>query len=244
LTVTANHVLPIGNGNFETIAISKTFTNAIVVGSHNDLDLTTMFACPLKVSNGWTVRANEWICGAIKYQWKFERMLNGNPYLIGGNPVIIEGYGVVGTRDYVVQASNGFLSGTEWRVQIRPVFPGSVVGEYGTDYQCMQMKGVLAMVTQEDSGFSLESELESVSDIVVFPNPVSQGSFILHVHGMQETVFVEVVDAKGSIIFKHEYVIQDGGVQELDTRNWVNGMYTIRVHDANLYKSKRLIVAK
>jgi hypothetical protein len=41
-------------------------------------------------------------------------------------------------------AFNGFGAGTEWRVQIRPVFANNVVGQYYTLYQCMKLKGTAA----------------------------------------------------------------------------------------------------
>jgi hypothetical protein len=223
LTCTVTHVLPMGNGSYENVSVSKTFSTPIVVGSHNDLDLASTFVCPVKVGNGWTVRAGEWLCGSVKYQWRFERMLNGSPYLVNGQPVVIEGYGVVGSRDYVVLSSNGFTSGTEWRVQIRPIFPGNVVGSYGTDYQCMQMKGSLMM---EEQGDIKEEEHE----VYLYPNPSQGGEVVLYRgQGWENEVKgqVKVYDSTGKLVRNEQVVGQGNSMIMLNSEGMSTGLYWV-----------------
>jgi hypothetical protein len=166
IAVTVTYVLPLGNSTTENISVSSTLGSSINVGAHEDLDLASMFTCPYLVGNNWTVRASSWICGAQKYQWRFEKYANGVPVTVAGQPVVVEMYGIVGTRDIVISALNGFTSGTEWRVQIRPIMLNGAVGSYGTDYQCMKMKGTAKMA--ENNG---ELTAQGERKIEVYPNP-------------------------------------------------------------------------
>ena len=170
------------------------------------------------------------MCDAIKYQWKFERMSNGQLYLVNGNPVVIEGYGVIGMRDYIVTSANGFGPGTEWRVQVRPVFANGVVGQYYTNYQCLKLKGTAAAAPMEEYSEEEKSELNEdlVSlDLLVYPNPSMEN--IIHLTMQFEgDAQVKLMDLSGRLIYQSQWV-NDGEMNTLTLNpgHLTNGVYWI-----------------
>ncbi|MBM3428514.1 MAG: T9SS type A sorting domain-containing protein, partial [Bacteroidetes bacterium] len=215
----------------ENIVVARVTDNQLNVVSHVDLDLGSVHACPNRVVIGGLVRANVWMCDAVKYQWKFERMLNGSPYLVNGNPVVIEAYGVNGTRNFYLYGNLGFLAGTEWRVQIRPIFANGVVGSYGTNYQCMKFKGTLAAMptieNEEEKGREKNLEVMGVNP-VVYPNPSHSGSFRIDWLNQDELeTSVEIWDAQGRKVGTWKWTETNG--HQVDGNQWESGVYQVKI---------------
>jgi hypothetical protein len=229
--ITLTFTVPVAGGGSEEISISKISDYPLVVSSHLDLDLGTVNSCPNKVVLGGLVRATTWMCDAVKYQWKFERMLNGSLYLANGNPVVIEAYGANGTRDFVLSTSLGFTAGTEWRVQIRPIFANGVVGLYGTDYQCMLFKGTAAAMPLADQGETKENEttLKTMETAFqLYPNPSHEGHFTISWNeAMEDGVEIQVFDQNGKQI--HQQYAFDEMRAMIDGEAWASGLYQVRI---------------
>jgi hypothetical protein len=172
------------------------------------------------------MRADRWICGAVKYQWRFEQYLNGQPYLVNGNPVIIEQYGANGSRDIYTLAAYGFLPGSEWRVKVRPVFPNNVHGDYGSDEQCMKFKGSFAAAPIWEE--SDEVEWDTDGKFMVYPNPSTIGQVqIVSLNEDAGLTEVMVHDASGRLV--NVWKSDEAGVSSLslDLSTLVSGMYWI-----------------
>jgi hypothetical protein len=242
-TITVNYVMTLGNGSTEVISIPKS-AGLIVVGAHVDLDLASLWACPNLVSLGGTIKATSWMCDAIKYQWKFERMLNGQLYLVNGNPVVIEGYGVLGTRDYVVTAANGFGSGTEWRVQVRPIFANGIIGQYYTNYQCLKLKGTAAAAPMvefsEEQKSSLNEDLVS-EGLLVYPNPSHENQIHLR-WSFEGSAEVKLIDSSGRLIYS-SYWNNNNELNEwiIDATHLGVGLYWVEVKVGNDLVRRRWI---
>ena len=230
-TINLTYALPIGGGGTENVVVGRVTDNQLNVVSHVDLDLGSVHACPNRVVIGGLVRANIWMCDAVKYQWKFERMLNGVPYLSNGNPVVIEAFGANGTRDFYLYGNLGFAAGTEWRVQIRPIFANGVVGSYGSNYQCMIFKGTLAampMVGGEEE-ITHEKNLESMGvDPVLYPNPSRTGTFRIDWSNQEELeTTLEIWDSQGRKVGAWRWEELNG--HQVNGSHWESGVYQVRV---------------
>jgi hypothetical protein len=230
-TITLTYTLPIGGGGFESISIPKLSNVPLNVIGHMDLDLGSIFYCPAKVDIGGTIRANTWMCDAVRYQWKFERTLNGVLQLINGLPQTIEVLGPIGTRDLVPTAIMGFTPGSEWRVQVRPIFANGVIGSYGEDYQCMKFRGTAAampMVDDLTEGADEKSMTEEELSPVVYPNPSRSGEFRLNWQNDQGLdTQVEIWDAQGRIVGSWRFA--EMSIMELDGSAWESGVYQVRI---------------
>ncbi len=230
-TIALNYTLPTGGGGTENISVSRVTDNQLNVVSHVDLNLGSVHVCPNRVVIGGLIRANIWMCDAVKYQWRFERMFNGSPYLVNGNPVVIETYGVNGTRDLYLYGNLGFTSGTEWRVQVRPVFANNVVGQYYTNYQCMIFKGTLAAVPTVENEEEMINEKALVQEFSIptlYPNPSRTGYF--RVDWLSEEgadTQVEIWDAMGRKV--GAWTFSDVSTMEMDGANWESGVYQVRI---------------
>ena len=229
-TITLNYTLPTGGGGTENISIARVTDNQLNVVSHVDLNLGSVHACPNRVVIGGLVRANIWMCDAIKYQWRFERMLNGVPFLVNGNPVVIETFGANGTRDLYLYGNLGFTSGTEWRVQVRPIFANNVVGEYYTNYQCMIFKGTLAAApTVENEEMVNEKSMDQEFLVpTLYPNPSRTGHF--RIDWLSEDgaeTQVEIWDAMGRKV--GAWTFSEVSTMEMDGANWESGVYQVRL---------------
>ncbi len=228
--VTFGSMYPLGGGNTEMLTFTSNMTNTLNVLPLVDLDLSSNYLCPRTWSVGTMIRADRWICGAVKYQWRFEQYLNGQPYLINGNPVVIEQYGTNGSRDIYTLAAYGFLPGSEWRVKVRPVFPNNVHGDYGTDEQCLKFKGALAAAPlideNEDDFISYESK------IVLYPNPSNNGELnLMNEQWLDATVTMHIFDATGKIVLERDYT-DSAWIQE-NAIELANGMYLIQLSWGN-----------
>jgi hypothetical protein len=227
--ISVNYAMTLGDGSTETISITKP-AGLVVLGAHLDLDVGSVWVCPMLISMGGTIKAQTWMCDAVKYQWKFERMLNGQLYLVNGNPVVIEGFGVTGTRDYIVSAANGFGSGTEWRVQVRPIFANNVVGQYYTNYQCVKLKGTAAAApTIESSEETKELDLVNGSGLQVFPNPGKNSEIHLR-WTFEGQATVKMWDAAGRMVYQTLWNNESGrGELLIHPGELGMGMYWIEV---------------
>jgi hypothetical protein len=242
-TITVNYQFTLGDGSTETISVSNP-AGLIVVGSHIDLDLASLWTCPGLVNMGGTIRATTWMCDAVKYQWRFERMLNGQLFLQNGNPVVIEGYGVTGTRDYVVTAANGFGAGTEWRVQIRPVFANNVVGQYYTLYQCMKLKGTAAAAPLAAADeVAKEFTASESQDYQIYPNPIRSGHLTVSNSAYWEgDVVIRIYDIKGQKVYEVYQENVMSSMMELNFDKPSSGMYWLEIQSSDKTQRQRLIV--
>ena len=226
--ITLGFTLPTGNGGTEIIQVSRVSDNNLVVQQHQELDLGSVHSCPNRVSIGGIIRANLWLCDAVRYQWKFEKTVNGVLQLVNGNPVVIEVLGPLGTRDFVPTALMGFTAGSEWRVQVRPIFANNVVGSYGTNYQCMKFKGTAAAMptVQEDEASEKSLAEDEALDLVLYPNPSGRASVRLS-WSKQDDLESEVVvrDMQGRVITRIENI--QGNLIELNGSSLSGGMYSV-----------------
>jgi hypothetical protein len=227
--VTKSAPYPLGNGTTELLTFTTDMTNTLSVLPCVDLDLSSNYICPRVWSVGAMMRADRWICGAVKYQWRFQQYVNGQPYLVNGNPVVIEQYGPNGSRDIYTLAAYGFIPGSEWRVKIRPVFPNNVHGDYGTDEQCLKFKGSFAAaptVEQEGDFWEMESRIQ------LYPNPSNSGDLnIFSEQWMDTDMTMIIMDASGKKVFQQDYS-ETATIQE-SLNHLSNGMYLIQLKWGN-----------
>ncbi len=235
--------MPTGNGGNEVIQVSRISDNELVVQNHQSLNLGSVHRCPSRVSIGGIVRANTWLCDAIRYQWKFEKTVNGVLQLVNGNPVVIEVLGPLGTRDFVPTALMGFTPGSEWRVQVRPVFANNVLGNYGTEYQCMKFKGTAAAMPTAEEFEEQYKDLneEELSSMVLFPNPSGRTSVQLMWNEEQmEAVEIIVRDMQGRIIQQDQNI--QGFQYVLNGAELASGMYWVEWSSGTKFQRLRWLV--
>jgi hypothetical protein len=241
--ITLGFVLPVGNGGTEVINVPRVSDNNLVVQQHMELDLGSVHACPARVSIGGTVRANIWLCDAVRYQWKFEKTVNGILQLVNGNPVVIEVYGPLGTRDFIPTATMGFTVGSEWRVQVRPVFANGVVGSYGTNYQCMKFKGTAAAMPTVEDESDLEKALDNLNDValMLYPNPSGRTSVnVIWNADESEDVQLIVRDMQGRVVQNFEHI--QGNQFVINGSDLSGGMYWVEWHSgANTQRLRWMI---
>jgi hypothetical protein len=241
--ITLGFVLPVGNGGTEVINVPRVSDNNLVVQQHMELDLGSVHACPARVSIGGTVRANIWLCDAVRYQWKFEKTVNGILQLVNGNPVVIEVYGPLGTRDFIPTATMGFTAGSEWRVQVRPVFANGVVGSYGTNYQCMKFKGTAAAMPTVEDESDLEKALDNLNDValMLYPNPSGRTSVnVIWNADESEDVQLIVRDMQGRVVQNIEHI--QGNQFVINGSDLSGGMYWVEWHSgANTQRLRWMI---
>jgi hypothetical protein len=219
---------PLGNGTTELLSFVTNVTNNLNVLPCVDVDLGSNYVCNRLWNVGSLMRADRWICGAVKYQWRFEQYLNGQPYLVNGNPVIIEQYGPNLSRDILTLSSYGFTPGTEWRVKIRPVFPNDVHGDYGTDEQCLKFKGAFAAAPLIDDGEFQEWNAEG--KYTLFPNPSIDGQ--LSIIGNDEDASLQHIvirDAAGRLVKQWENNGEEQTMVSMNLSDLKSGLYWISI---------------
>jgi hypothetical protein len=240
--VTRSYAYPLGNGTTELLSFTTNLTNTLNVLPLVDIDLGSNYVCPRTWDVGAMLRADRWLCGAVKYQWRFEQYLNGQPYYVNGNPVVIEQYGANGSRDIFALASYGFLPGSEWRVKIRPVFPNNVHGDYGTDEQCVKFKGSVAASPTVDSDEDGQFE-KGQSKVQLYPNPSNSGIVTIYNENWMDTnVELLIFDATGRKVFEKQY--QEVSLIQEDLNQLSNGMYTIQMNWENQSEQKHWMLQR
>jgi hypothetical protein len=141
--------------------------------------------------------------------------------------VVIEQYGIQGTRKINLLSSYGFTPGSEWRVKIRAVFPNNVHGDYGSDEQCLRIAGSIAAAPVIDETHDEFNELGEIK-MQVYPNPSNSGLIHLyHPQWEENLVSIEIFDAMGRKVFENRY-FEPNIIQE-SLAHLSNGVYTIQM---------------
>jgi hypothetical protein len=241
-SITVNYAMILGDGSTENILITQS-AGQIAVGQCVDVDVASSWTCPATLPFNRLVKANTWLCDAVQYQWKFERMLNGQLFLQNGNPVTITGFGAVGSVDFYATAALGFGSGTEWRVQIRPIFANGVVGDYGTDYQCVKMRGITAAAPLESADEISKSIDQDTGDWKIYPNPTREGYVtLLNENGWGDEVEVMIQDQQGRTILQASPLSVASNRIELNFDKPSAGMYWVMIHHGGKIERARLVI--
>jgi len=154
--------------------------------------------------------------------------------------VVITGLGAVGSVNFYATAALGFGSGTEWRVQIRPIFANGVVGDYGTDYQCVKMRGIAAAAPLESADeISKSIDQRALRDIEIWPNPGTTGEIHLR-WGHEGLATILIWDSAGRIVSQKEWSNQDKNQEFIIYPNHLTkGLYFVEVRSEDSISRKR-----
>jgi hypothetical protein len=81
-----------------------------------------------------------------------------------------------------------------------------------------------------------QSEVERVS---IYPNPSSDGHFILNSFNVTERV--QIYDSKGSAVF---FTDISSGLNEIDLKHLDNGIYFVRILSEVRYRTMKVVIQK
>ncbi|MBL4668575.1 MAG: T9SS type A sorting domain-containing protein, partial [Flavobacteriales bacterium] len=95
---------------------------------------------------------------------------------------------------------------------------------------------------QEYSNTVAVNILSSFGDIVVFPNPVLNNSFLTFNSNATGTAEIIIYDAMGRTVIVKAYNLQEGSNKfNLPTAEISKGMYFLRVSDGNAFQNIKFI---
>jgi len=91
-----------------------------------------------------------------------------------------------------------------------------------------------------------ELTLDKVADIVIYPNPTTDGKFTVDLTSISyENAVVEIIDGYGKLVHQVKVDNEDAGVVFIELSNASAGLYYIRaIYDSNNVITKRLIIAE
>ena len=226
-------------GNPESFTFTTNNACLITITPHADLDLRVQDVCAsgAKAANA-TIGATAWLCGATYYQWEFTQVAPtiGLPFTANG----------ANTSRLLNLATAGITPGATYDVRVRPVF-GTTFGEWGPDYQCLQIVGQASVeATEETVAFAAVSEEENGVSANLFPNP-SNGVFVnLSLHGIvSDNVQLRVIDQTGRVVYMTAFASEEN-TNKVITFNeaLAAGIYMVELTAGEKTAFERLVVQK
>lgn len=237
VSLTANYALTDGAGTAEPVSIATPNACVISMAAHQVVELRETDRCsngakPLNAS----IAANRWICGAAYYQWRFKQTapLQGVEYgpAFSGPPV----------NRFLNLAQVALLPGASYDVQIRPVFSNGALGNWSAIPRCLQMIGTSS--AQFDQSPEYVFGTESEADVLVYPNPLSNGEINLIISGMSEGhASVKLHDVSGRLVESHRLVITSERINVSLPLNVPSGCYTLKWESDGYRVIKKVVVA-
>jgi hypothetical protein len=235
-----------GGGNQEVIIIDEPNSCTITMLPHADLDLRAIDQCPPTGSaraRNAVIGSNTWLCGAYRYEWKFTPVPSGLEFSALAPPT--NRFIALGTVPQIV-------AGATYDVQIRPLFGnvGQSAGDYGSDYQCLQIigpggltqEGDNAMADASDRSVSMSDELSTS----LYPNPSNGNMINLNITGVKgDQVSVRILDGTGRVVYTDRYTV-DGSINKIINfaRPLSSGLYMMEMMVDGDMITERFVVSK
>jgi hypothetical protein len=226
-------------GNPESFTFTTPNACLITITPHADLDLRVQDVCASgpRTANA-TIGATAWLCGATYYQWEFTEVApnTGLPFTANG----------ANNSRLLNLATAGITPGATYDVRVRPVF-GTTFGEWGPDYQCLQIVGPSSVeATEETVAFAAVSNDENGVSANLFPNP-SNGVFVnLSLHGLaSDNVQLRVMDQTGRVVYMTTFASEEN-TNKVITFNeaLAAGIYMVELTAGEETAFERLVVQK
>jgi len=239
VSLSATYFLQNGLGAVETFTIPTPNACAMSMSPHADIFLRSIDQCSSgpKAANA-IVGANLWLCGASHYQWRFRQVAP----IVGlfGSPIS----GPSNNRFLNLTAAS-LAAGATYDVEIRPVFFGNVLGNWGTT-RCLQIVGSGGMILENspENEAVLRSNVEDpTDDVILFPNPNGGHSVSLMTRGLNGKMVVRIMDLTGRIVYTSERFGEKESLFMLDFVSPLsNGLYMVEVENGNESFSRRMII--
>jgi hypothetical protein len=240
VAISATYNLTDGAGNPEQIVINTPAACTIAMAPHANIELRSTDWCASgpKPLNGF-VGANTWLCGAVNYEWRFrqtapvEDVAFGAP--IAGAP----------TNRFLNLATASLIAGATYDVEVRPIFPGSVPGNWSTTARCLQIIGP-ASAQQDNDGAQLyrNAEEETIS-VTLYPNPNNGERVSLSIDNAADLVQVRVLDATGREVNRTVWIATDSTNREIVFGQPLSpGIYVIEMIADGVRSTERMIVQR
>jgi hypothetical protein len=191
----------------------------LVLNSENPVALRSTDRCPNVKSINSSVSTDRQICGAIRYEWRFTKVL---PF---AEPTVsVEG--PLNSNALPLNTVPGMANGCTYQVQVRPIFEAGVVGNWGLSY-CM--KTTASGMILEPEGDVL-SAIEGDMQVVVYPNPGVSGQFTINVDQvLNGKIQIDMFDVLGNLVYQTGNVVEKTNLVNVDVKNDLsNGMYLIK----------------
>jgi hypothetical protein len=191
----------------------------LVLNSENPVALRSTDRCPTAKSINSSVSTDRQICGAIRYEWRFTKVL---PF---AEPTVsVEG--PLNSNALPLNTVPGMAGGCTYQVQVRPIFEAGVVGNWGLSY-CM--KTTASGMILEPEGDVL-SAIEGDMQVVVYPNPGVSGQFTINVDQvLNGKIQIDMFDVLGNLVYQTGNVVEKTNLVNVDVKNDLsNGMYLIK----------------
>jgi len=238
--ITANFTVTNGAGQPVNFSISRTNACTITLEPHPSVVLRDIDRCAAG-SRGANaqIAANRWVCGAAFYEWRFKQTAPqqdvdfSSPY--AGTPV----------NRFINLAPLALIPGATYDVQIRPVFPGNVPGQWGSS-QCLHIIGPAEFIAWQGDAEANEQEHKlSDPEVLIYPNPTRGDRIVLSISGIASMVHVRVMDGTGREVHRQGWYAEGPVTRELVFEQPLSaGVYLVEVLTDSARVVQRIVVAK
>jgi len=236
----ANFTVTDGAGNPESFTVIRFNACTITMEQHPSVVMREVDRCAAgpRAQNA-LIAANRWICGAAYYEWRFRQMtpiqdLNFSAPLAGG-PV----------NRFINLAPLGLIPGATYDVQIRPVFPGNVPGQWGSS-QCLHIIGPAEFIAwQGDAEANEQEHTLSDQEVLIYPNPTRGDRIVLSISGIASMVHVRVMDGTGREVLRQGWYAEGPVTRELVFEQPLSpGVYLVEVLTDSARMVQRMVVQR
>lgn len=239
--ITANFTLLNGSGTAEPSTITGP-PCVITMAANPDVFLRTADQCSAgpRPANA-IVAANRWVCGASHYEWRFRQVAPlldvafGTP--VAGAP----------TNRFLNLMPVGLVPGAQYEVQVRPVFPGGVMGSWGTT-TCLQLIGSLSAEGDQEPAAGLRSAVEAseVARWSIYPNPSAGDALTIRwMEGDAADVQIRVMDGTGRVVAASRSIVNAGSAIPMEfAEPLASGVYLVELTSGGKSSTSRWMVQR
>lgn len=236
LNVGVVYSLPDAAGNFSSIIADPTTTCSLTLNSELTTSLRLADRCPALKATNQPISVSRAVCGALYYQWEFTQTL---PTV---SPAV---YANTANFASVLFLNNvpGMGPGKTYNVRVRAIHASGNMGEWGPT-QCLRTAGTGMELLAEDQSQSLVDFTSS--DVVIYPNPVMNGTFtIIGKEAMDSEAKIEVYNNLGARIYTNTVFAEGSKWIEVPVgSDWASGLYMVNVKWNGKEMTKRLVIEK
>jgi hypothetical protein len=132
-------------------------------------------------------------------------------------------------------------NGTNLKYQLSSGNPLTIFDTFSSDFGsgmiCDYMDGLLRNET-----LSVEQISNGISDLRVFPNPLTEGNDLNVLFSKNVTAQIHVYDISGKLILKEE--LSNGISKQINISSLNNGIYLLKIEGENTSTSRKIVVMK
>jgi PKD repeat protein len=234
LKIFSRYSLTNGLGQTETIEVNNNTPCNIVINPFTQIHLSDAFDCPVQVSSGATIPANQSVCRATDYQWEFTPVSPAGDVIIAMRGSILANF---------ILSDVALNNGTTYEVRIRPQFSNGMFGNWGP-VRCLQISSP-GFAMEDEEPYSDEFRTPSNQNVLggIYPNPGNGDFVMVRMPESKDNMLTwRVLDLSGALVWQSDVASGNDWARLEFMQTLAHGVYLLECSDSmNIWTGKLVV---